>query len=83
MWPSPKWRLKWQHALLSVAAGAVIGSACAHLVEHCGWDRVCPYNYLYFVGLFVGITAFLAGLLGFVLIAIKFAITKVWASLRS
>jgi hypothetical protein len=38
MWPSAKWDLKWQHALVSVAAGAAIGLVCAHVLEHCGWD---------------------------------------------
>jgi len=36
MWPSAKSGLKWQHALVSLIAGAAIGSVCAHVVEHCG-----------------------------------------------
>jgi hypothetical protein len=83
MWRSANWDLKWQHALVSVAAGAAIGLVCAHVLEHCGWDGNCPHKYLVAVGFFVGITAFLAGALAFALIAIKFVMAKMWALLRS
>ena len=64
-------------------ARAAVGYPCVHVLEHCGWDGGRPYKQLYFVGFFVGVTAFLAGALAFVLIAMKFVATKMWALLRS
>ena len=47
----------------------------------------CPYPYPYpcwiLAGFFVGLTAFLAGLLAFVLIGIKELITRSWVLILS
>ena len=83
MWPSARWGLKWQHALAAVVGGAAVGYPCAQVVEHCGWDGGCPHRYFYLAGFFVGLTAFLAGVLAFGLIAVKVLITKLWALIRS
>lgn len=84
MCPSPRWGLKWQHALVAVVAGAAIGYPCAQVVGHCMWGGGnCPHPYPYLAGFFVGLTAFLAGVLASGLIAVKVLITKLWALIRS
>jgi hypothetical protein len=56
----PRWALKWQHALVSLIGGMLIGYPSAHALEGV-WDGYCPHPYLYFTGFFVGITAFPGG----------------------
>lgn len=83
MWPGPRWGLKWQHAVLSLVAGAAIGYPCAQVLGHCMFGGDCLHPYPYFAGFFVGTTAFLAGVLGLIVIAVKVLLIKLWAAIRS
>ena len=75
MRPSPRWGLKWQHALVALVGGAAIGYPCGQAVLHCGWAG-CEHSYVYFAGFVVGLTAFLAGVLAFAMIRIKELVTR-------
>ena len=59
----------WQHSLLLVIIGGVVGYSCFENLDIWGTGR--PHQALYVPGFFAGIVAFISGMLSFLAIAVR------------
>jgi len=59
----------WQHSLLLVIIGGVVGYSCFENLDI--WGNGRPHQALYVPGFFAGVVAFISGMLSFLAIAVR------------